>query len=64
MPQGKPAGVSCVNLDENFYCRIHGSSGYPAVCAALRPDPEMCGSDRQEALGFLAELERRTCPDV
>jgi len=62
MPDGKPAGIPCINLDENFRCRIHGDPDYPAVCAALRPDSEMCGSDRQDALGFLTELERRTCP--
>ncbi|WP_321992464.1 YkgJ family cysteine cluster protein [Marispirochaeta aestuarii] len=62
MPDGKPAGVPCVNLDEHFCCTIHGSPEYPAVCAALRPDPGICGSDRQEALLFLSELERETCP--
>ena len=28
MPNGKPAGVPCVNLDENFLCRIFND---PAV---------------------------------
>lgn len=63
MPDGKPAGVPCVNLDEQFRCRIHGSPDYPEVCRALRPEPAMCGSDRNHAFRYLADLEKLTSPD-
>jgi len=62
MPDGKPAGVTCVNLDENFRCRIFGDPARPAVCASLQPNPEMCRSCREEALAYLSELEKLTAP--
>ena len=62
MPQGKPAGVPCVNLDENMRCRIFNSPERPAVCGSLQPGEEMCGSCREEALQFLTELENLTRP--
>ena len=62
MPEGKPAGIPCVQLDENMRCRIFGDPARPAVCASLMPSPEMCGTDRQHALAYLAELEKLTAP--
>jgi len=62
MPQGKPAGVRCVQLDDALRCRIFGQPGRPAVCASLRPEPEMCGDSREQALTFLARLEQETRP--
>ena len=62
MPHGKPAGVPCVNLDENMRCRIFNSPERPAVCASLQPEAEMCGSCREEALKYLTELEYLTRP--
>jgi len=62
MPNGKPAGVPCINLDENMRCRIFNSPDRPAVCASLQPSAEMCGSCREEAMVFLAQLEKATCP--
>ncbi len=62
MPDGKPAGVPCVNLDAGFRCRIFNSPDRPAVCGSLAPQPEMCGTCREEALAYLAELERLTAP--
>ena len=64
MPEGKPAGVPCVQLDENMRCRIFGSPARPAVCASLRPSAEMCGNSREEALDHLARLEELTAPEV
>jgi uncharacterized protein len=62
MPEGKPAGVMCVNLNDERLCRLYGSSAYPAVCAGLTPLPEMCGADSREAEEYLAELEDLTAP--
>ena len=63
MPDGKPAGVVCVNLDpETCLCRIWGRPEYPNVCRNLKAEREMCGSSREEALAYLTELERLTAP--
>ena len=62
MPQGKPAGVRCVQLDEQERCRLFGKPERPAVCLQLRPTQEMCGASRVEALQYLETLERRTRP--
>jgi len=62
MPQGKPAGVPCVQLDAVGQCRLFGKPERPAVCVSLRPQPEMCGNSREEALRTLAQLERLTAP--
>lgn len=60
MPQGKPAGVPCVQLDEALRCRLFGQPGRPAVCASLQPGAEMCGSTREHALHWLTRLESQT----
>lgn len=62
MPGGKPAGVRCVQLDDDLRCLLFGKPERPAVCAALRPGPEMCGGSREEAVDFLSRLERSTAP--
>ena len=38
MPNGKPAGVRCIQLDEQDRCKIFGRPERPAVCVALRPE--------------------------
>ncbi|HZY17403.1 MAG TPA: YkgJ family cysteine cluster protein [Ramlibacter sp.] len=60
MPQGKPAGVRCVQLDADNRCRIFGHPQRPAVCASLQPEPDMCGADAAAALHYLARLETLT----
>jgi isochorismate synthase EntC len=62
MPQGKPAGVRCVQLDERNACRLFGKPDRPAVCASLRPTASMCGSSREEAMEILAAMEIATLP--
>jgi hypothetical protein len=62
MPNGKPAGVPCVQLDAQLRCRLFGQPGRPAVCRTLRPEPSMCGASRGHALAWLAALERATAP--
>lgn len=63
MPQGKPAGVRCVQLTRDDACALFGDPRRPAFCAGLAPDDEMCGATREHALAFLARLERATAPD-
>ena len=62
MPQGKPAGVRCVQLDADDRCRLFGRPERPAVCGSLQPSPAMCGSDRAQALAWLTRLETLTAP--
>ncbi len=62
MPQGKPAGVPCVQLDDQLRCRLFGRPERPAVCGGLAPSTEMCGNDRWQALQWLSRLDRLTQP--
>lgn len=62
MPNGKPAGVRCVQLDDANRCRIFGRPERPAFCGGLQPSAEMCGDSREQAIHWLAELERLTAP--
>jgi hypothetical protein len=63
MPHGKPAGIPCVQLSDDYRCALFGLPSRPAVCQNLRPSPSMCGADRARALAHLGELERLTRPD-
>ena len=63
MPHGKPAGMPCVQLDDELRCRLFGKPERPAFCASLRPEPGMCGGSRVEAMALLAVLEAATQPD-
>ena len=62
MPQGKPAGVRCVQLDDDNRCRLFGTPERPDVCARLRPTLAMCGEDRDAAMATLTRLEIATRP--
>lgn len=62
MPDGKPAGVPCVQLDDHGRCRVFGRPERPAFCASLQPAADMCGEDREQALRLIGELERATQP--
>ena len=62
MPSGKPAGVRCAQLTAENRCALFGRPERPAVCTSLRPSPEMCRQTNEEALIWLALLERETSP--
>lgn len=67
MPNGKPAGVRCVQLDDQNRCMIFGQPERPAFCASLQPSLEMCGDDQLEngqahAMLWLSQLEIMTKP--
>ncbi|WP_338413370.1 YkgJ family cysteine cluster protein [uncultured Sphaerotilus sp.] len=62
MPNGKPAGVPCIQLDEDLRCKIFGQPERPAVCGGLRPDEDMCGDSREQALRWLGYMEDLTRP--
>jgi hypothetical protein len=62
MPDGKPAGVRCVQLTDDNRCKLFGKPERPAVCVRLRPEPEMCGESAEQALAYLIRLEEITSP--
>lgn len=62
MPNGKPAGVRCVQLTDDLRCAIFGQPERPKCCGGLKPDPEMCGENREYALAWIARLEIETRP--
>ena len=57
MPQGKPAGVRCVQLNEDFLCRLFDTAERPAVCRGFRSALDTCGTTREEGLAILLRLE-------
>jgi len=62
MPQGKPAGVPCLQLDEAMRCKVFGRAERPGFCATLKPSADMCGASREEAMSLLAMMEIATRP--
>ncbi len=62
MPHGKPAGIPCVQLDDDCRCRLFGRPERPAFCLSLQPMAEMCGARREDALAYLSALEAATAP--
>ena len=62
MPNGKPAGVRCIQLDDALRCMLFGDPRRPAVCASLQPQPAMCGDSREHAMRGLAVLEAASAP--
>ncbi|WP_286292126.1 YkgJ family cysteine cluster protein [Methylomarinovum tepidoasis] len=60
MPDGKPAGVRCIHLDEDDRCRLFGRPERPAVCEWFQAEAETCGESRTEALVRLQRLEELT----
>jgi hypothetical protein len=58
MPRGKPGGVACKHLSEDFSCMIYGRADRPKVCTDFKADPEVCGTSRDEALILLGKLEQ------
>lgn len=63
MPNGKPAGVRCVQLSDDNRCLLFGKPERPAVCRSLKPSEEMCGNTAEEALIYLTRLEKATKPE-
>ena len=63
MPEGKPSGVYCANLDkETLKCTIWGKDNYPKFCGAYQACEEICGQSREEALSNIFHLDEITQP--
>jgi uncharacterized protein len=63
MPNGKPAGVRCVQLNDENACKIFGEPSRPAFCASLQASVEMCNETREQAMMWLTRLEHLTAPN-
>ncbi|MBO1272349.1 MULTISPECIES: YkgJ family cysteine cluster protein [Shewanella] len=61
MPNGKPAGVRCVHLDQRNLCRLFGKPERPDVCSRFQASTDVCGDSRDQALWLLTNLEQQTC---
>ena len=58
----KRAGQRCIQLRSDHGCAIFSDPHRPAVCASLKPSPQMCGSTRSQAMSWLTQLELLTTP--
>jgi hypothetical protein len=58
MPGGKPTGVRCIHLTDDNKCALYGDPSRPKVCIDFKPEPEFCGSDREEAMRIFESLEK------
>lgn len=62
MPNGKPAGVRCVQLSAENRCLLFGKPERPAFCVGLKASPDMCGETSAQAFEYLISLEHITLP--
>ena len=60
MPNGKPAGVRCVQLSDDNLCKIFGRPERPRVCGDFQADKTFCGDSREQALELIRWLEQET----
>jgi hypothetical protein len=56
MPNGKPAGVRCIHLTDDYRCTIYNQSDKPEVCTNFKPEREFCGDTREEAMEIFEKL--------
>jgi len=57
MPEGKPAGVRCIHLTDDFRCRLFSDPSRPGVCIDFKAEEEFCGNSREEAMKILSLLD-------
>ncbi|MCG8699397.1 MAG: YkgJ family cysteine cluster protein [Bacteroidales bacterium] len=56
MPKGKPAGIKCIHLTDDYLCGIFDSPDRPAVCSIFKAEEGFCGKSRSEAIEILRQL--------
>ena len=49
MPNGKPAGIRCVQLTDDLKCAIFTHPSRPKVCDGFKADILFCGNSVEEA---------------
>ncbi|OUS03032.1 hypothetical protein A9Q81_08010 [Gammaproteobacteria bacterium 42_54_T18] len=60
MPAAEPAGVRCIQLSTDNYCLIFGKPERPDVCGRFTACPDVCGTNQEEAITLITELEHHT----
>ncbi|CAK2438609.1 putative metal-chelating domain-containing protein YeiW [Vibrio crassostreae] len=60
MPEGKPAGTRCIQLNEHNLCSLFGQPERPKVCHDFTSDEWICSKGPEYALQTLSELETLT----
>ena len=58
MPSGKPAGVRCIHLLDDYRCAIYNDPYKPKVCSDFKAEPDFCGTRREEAIRILFSLSQ------
>lgn len=58
MPHGKPAGIRCIHLSEDYRCLIFDDPTRPWVCKNFKAEENICGTSREEAMILLGDLEK------
>jgi hypothetical protein len=56
MSGGKPAGVRCIHLLNDYKCALWEDPSRPKVCSDYKAEEEFCGTTREEALKILDSL--------
>lgn len=57
MPEGKPAGVRCVHLDDAYCCVLFNDVRRPLVCSEFQAEHSLCKDSREAALLAISKLE-------
>jgi Fe-S-cluster containining protein len=60
LPKGKPAGLRCIHLTQDYLCSIYNNPERPKVCRFFEASEELCGNCRSEAMDRLSRLESMT----
>ncbi|MCF7513192.1 YkgJ family cysteine cluster protein [Pseudoalteromonas sp. L23] len=60
MPNGKPAGKRCIQLDENNLCKLFNQPERPQVCLQFKAMEDVCGDSNEAAMQIITELEMLT----
>lgn len=60
MPDGKPAGVRCVQLDDLNRCKLFNDPRRPDVCHQFKASYDICQDSRENAMSVLKALEHIT----
>ena len=56
MSDGKPSGIRCIHLSDDFKCAIYNDPLKPKVCNEFKAEREFCGYNREEAMMILGSL--------
>jgi hypothetical protein len=57
MPDGKLAGIRCIQLADDLNCKIFNSPDRPKVCGGFKAEQIICGNSAEEAYSIIASLE-------